>query len=139
MMTMAPKKTTRTARRGFSMLELTLAIAIMAILMTVASVALLPRVLRAKSTVTRSTMLTVQQSINEFRAFNNRYPATLGELVPEFLEKHPRDGWKQEFQYQVRTGGGAGGGVPYDLISAGDDGQFGTADDINIWTIDEEG
>lgn len=132
---MALKKTTRRTRRAFSMLELTLAIAIMAILMTAASIALLPRVLRAKTTVTKSTMRTVEQSIGEFRTFNNRYPAALTELVPEFIEKPPKDGWKNDFQYRVP----GAGGMPYDLISAGDDGQFGTQDDINIWMIDEEG
>jgi general secretion pathway protein G len=117
------------------MLELTLAIAIMAILMTAASIALLPRVLRAKSTVTRNTMKTVEQSLDEYRAFNNQYPATLAQLAPEYIKDPPKDGWKRDFQFRAP----GAGGMPYDLISAGDDGEFGTADDINIWTIDEDG
>lgn len=132
---MAPRKTYTRARRGFSMLELTLAIAIMAILMTAASIALLPRVLRAKSTVTQNTMRTVEQSLDEYRAFNNQYPATLAQLAPEYIKKAPRDGWDRDFRYRVP----GTGGMPYDLVSAGDDGEFGTADDIDIWKLDEEG
>lgn len=116
------------------MLELTLAIAIMAILMTAASIALIPRLFRARTTVTKSTMLTVQQSLNEYKAFTNDYPPTLAALVPGYIEKPPKDGWKRDFIYTV-PGAGA---MPYDLISKGDDGQPGTPDDLNIWTIDQE-
>lgn len=132
---MAPRNTAKRNRRGFSMLELTLAIAIMAILMTAASIALIPRVLRAKDTVTRNTMKTVEQSLDEYRAFNNQYPATLAQLAPEYIKEAPKDGWKRDFQYRAP----GAGGMPYDLISAGDDGEFGTSDDIDIWTMDEDG
>ena len=126
--------TRNSTRRAFSMLELTLAIAIMAILMTAASVALLPRIFRAKTTVTKNTMLTVQQSLNEYKAFNNQFPASLTQLVPEYLEKPPKDGWRRDFIYIVPGAGGR----PFDLISVGDDGQPGTPDDMSIWTIDDE-
>ena len=132
---MAPTMThTRTGRRAFSMLELTLAIAIMAILMTAASIAILPKVLRAKSTVTRSTMRLVEQSLDEYKAYNNQYPATLAQLSPEYIKKPPKDGWDRDFRYTVP----GAGGMPYDVISAGDDGTFGTEDDVSIWDIDED-
>lgn len=124
----------RSGRSGFSLLELTLVIAIMGVLMAVAAVAFGPKLLRAKKSATVATMKTVKQELTAYEGDNNAFPAALAMLAPNYLEKAPIDGWGREFYYKVPGTGGR----PYDLISRGEDGQLDTPDDLNVWTIDEK-
>ncbi len=125
----------RGKRRAFSLLELTLVIAIMGALMAVALVAAGPKLLRAKAGATKATMRVVKQELMAYEGDKNALPTALAQLVPEYIEdKPPKDGWDQDFYY--RTPGT--GGKPYDLISRGKDGQLDTQDDINIWTLTDQ-
>jgi len=124
----------RHARRGFSLLELTLVILIIGVLMGVAAVAFGPALMRGKTTATKASMTTLKNEIVAFQGFNNQYPADLTGLVPDFLESVPQDGWDNPFYYATPGTGGR----PFDLISGGEDGAYGTADDINVWTMDED-
>ncbi|MEO1278267.1 MAG: type II secretion system protein GspG [Planctomycetota bacterium] len=124
----------RNARRGFSLLELTLVILIIGVLMGVAAVAFGPALLRGKTTATKASMTTLKRSITEFQGINNQYPAVLTALDPDFVDPLPDDGWGNPFYYAAPGTGGR----PFDLISAGEDGSYGTDDDIDVWTMDEE-
>lgn len=127
------RHTPRHARRGFSLLELTLVILIIGVLMGVATVAFGPALLRGRTTGTKASMTTLKRAIVEYQGTNNQYPSTLDELAPGFVESVPNDGWGNPFYYSVPGQNGR----PFDLISAGEDGQYTTADDINVWTMDE--
>lgn len=127
-------KTPRHARRGFSLLELTLVILIIGVLMGVATVAFAPALLRGKTTGTKASMTTLKRAIVEYQGTNNQYPPTLDALAPGFVESVPNDGWGNPFYYSVPGQNGR----DFDLISAGEDGQYTTADDLNIWTLDED-
>ncbi|MEQ8316493.1 MAG: type II secretion system protein GspG [Phycisphaerales bacterium] len=133
---MSDRKHTRSrhARRGFSLLELTLVILIIGVLMGVATVAFAPALLRGKTTATEASMTTIRRAITEYQGINNQYPAALQALVPGHLEEVPLDGWDNQFWYAAPGQDGR----PFDLISAGEDGQYTTADDINVWTMNEE-
>ncbi len=124
----------RRARRGFSLLELTLVILIIGVLMGVAAVAFGPALLRGRTTGTKASMTTIKRAIQEFQGVNNRYPASLAELAPNFIETVPKDGWDREFAY-VTPGEQ---GRPFTLISLGEDGVYPSADDIDVWTMNEE-
>ncbi|MEQ9097465.1 MAG: type II secretion system protein GspG [Phycisphaerales bacterium] len=123
------------ARRGFSLLELTLVILIIGVLMGVATVAFGPALLRGKTTGTKASMTTLKRAIVEYQGVNNQYPPTLDALAPGFVESVPMDGWGKPFYYAAPGQDGR----DFDLISAGEDGQYTTADDINVWTLDESG
>ncbi len=125
----------RHARRGFSLLELTLVILIIGVLMGVAAVAFAPALLRGKTTATKASMTTIKRAITEFQGVNNQYPTTLQALSPGFVEKVPNDGWDSPFYYAVPGQSGR----PFDLISAGADGDYTTlADNIDVWTMDQD-
>lgn len=121
-------------RRGFSLLELTLVILIIGVLMGVAAVAFGPALLRGKTTATKASMTTLKRSITEYQGVNNQYPETLTVLAPDFVEQVPMDGWDNAFYYAAPGQSGR----PFDLISAGEDGAYGTADDIDVWTMDQD-
>lgn len=124
------------AARGFSLLEITLVIALIGLLMGVAVIAFAPTLLRGKEAATKATMRNVDQSLKSFSGSNPNagYPQTLAELVPSYLEATPKDGWGNEFYYKV---GSNRAGKGYDLISLGADGTAETADDINLWDVIE--
>lgn len=122
----------RSQRAGFSLIELSLVILIMGILAGVAVVAVAPRILAAKSRVTKTNMRMLKNELENYRAAKNTYPPDLQSLVPSYLEKVPLDGWKHEFFY---TAPGLNG-HPFELRSFGDDGQPSTADDLDFWVID---
>ena len=124
----------RRARRGFSLLELTLVILIIGVLMGVAAVAFGPALLRGKTTATKASMTTLKRAITEFQGFNNQYPVGLEALEPDYIESVPEDGWDNVFYYASPGTGGR----PFDLISAGEDGSYGTPDDIDVWTMDQD-
>lgn len=121
-------------RRAFTLLEMMLVVVIMGILAAVAVVAVGGRGKVAKEGATKSSMATIDSAISQFHLEKNRYPTALTELIPSYLTKAYRDGWKRDFVYSTP----AANGKPYDLISNGDDGLPGTADDISVWTMDNE-
>ncbi len=133
-MTQYTTQAKRRARRGFSLLELPLVILIIGVLMGVAAVAFGPALLRGKTTATKASMTTLKRSITEFQGINNQYPTVLASLEPDFVDPLPVDGWDNPFYYAAPGTGGR----PFDLISGGEDGAYGTADDINVWTMDED-
>lgn len=126
----------RTNRRGFSLLELTLVIAIIGVLMAVAAVSFSGYMSRARVRATEVTLETVRSALRTYEAEYAAYPPdlkTLRTIRPPLLDedKKLQDGWQQEFHYRVPGRGSR----PFDLISMGEDKQLGTEDDINIWEL----
>lgn len=126
------------SRRAFSLLEITLVVAIIGVLMAVAAVSVMGQAERAKVKATKASMQTITTAIKSYHLENSKYPDTISMLVtakPPYLEKTPQDGWTNEFYYRVPGAGGR----PFDLISFGPDGKGGSnEDDINVWTMDDK-
>lgn len=128
--------TRRVSSRGFSLLEITLVLAIIGVLMAVAAVNVIDGAERAKKRATEATMRVVVGQLKTYHLDHSNYPASLALLVtakPAYLEKLPLDGWGNDIYYKVPGRNGR----PYDLISFGPDGQGNTEDDIDVWAIDE--
>ncbi len=131
---MATKRTRRVAR-GFSLLELTLVLAIIGVLMAVAAVNVLGAGKRANIRATEATLKTVGSQIDAYYLEQKVYPDTLQTLVAtEFLkdEASTVDAWRQPLWYQPIPDTM---GNPYTLQSAGKDQNHGTDDDLVYWTI----
>lgn len=125
------------ARRAFSLLEITLVLAIIGVLMAVAAVNVIGGAERAKIRATKASMQTVVTQLKTYHLDNNKYPESLLLLVtaqPAYLEKLPKDGWDRDFYF--RTPGR--NNRPYDLISLGQDGEANTEDDLDYWAMETQ-
>ncbi|MDX2130867.1 MAG: type II secretion system protein GspG [Planctomycetota bacterium] len=124
------------ARPGFSLLELTLVIAIMGVLIAVAAVSLAGAGERSKRRATEMTLTTVKNQIESYHLNYSAYPPDLRTLVTaKFLEDGKlRDGWDKPLVYDPRPAGAH----KYVLGSAGENGQLGDEDDVDVWRINQE-
>ena len=121
------------SRPGFSLIELTAVLVIIGLLMAGAAVAVPGYLKRARTRVTKSSMMTIKTAINTYSADNaGNAPTGLAVLIPNYLDPGADvDAWERAFYFNA-----PGQNQAFDLISAGPDGEFQTADDINVWTMD---
>ena len=128
------KKNLRARRRAFSLLEITLVLVIIGLLIAGAAVSLRGVAKRAKIRTTETRMSTIKSQLGAYNLDVNAYPAALGELITaDYLEDTSlTDAWGQDFYYVI---GSVREDKDFDLISAGPDKQFQTADDIDVWDI----
>lgn len=134
-------------RRGLTLIELLIVIAILLALGGIVAVNLLPKKGEADVNIMRGQIDQFAEALDHFRLDLNRYPtsdeglralwsraAVEGEddqerwKSPYLKNPAPRDLWKNEWVYrepsEIRQG------APYDIISVGPDGEEGTDDDI---------
>ncbi len=119
---------------GFSVLELTIAIAILGVMMGVAGFALVKYLQNSKVSATKTSMQIIDDALTSHLAMTGSFPQTLQGLVPNYLDAPPYDGWDREFFYSPK-------GPTADtflLISWGPDGIDGTADDIDYKDVKNE-
>ena len=128
----------RRSARAFSLLELSLVLLIMGLLMGVAAYNLMGAGNRAKGRTTQATMVIVKGAIMTYQLHENTYPVDLDALVkgknPYLEDKKNADGWGMALRYAVP----GRDGHPFSLVSAGEDQQFGTEDDLDIWLLDKK-
>jgi general secretion pathway protein G len=129
----------RKTRAGFSLIELTLVLAIIGVLAAFAAYSLVGVGERSRRKATMANMQTIRTAINMYHAAHNgQYPPTLDALMAgrmPFLDdaKGIEDGWGREFIYST-----PGTSRPFDLMSLGGDGVYGTEDDLDIWNLPKE-
>lgn len=125
--------------RAFSMLELTFVLVVISILLLVVGINFPRFVERARVRTTKASMTSIKTAIQSYQAETAAYPPSLQALVPEYLpaDMPLKDSWKRDFYYESAT---VGGDVlhPYVLRSMGGDGLSGTADDIDVWTMNQQ-
>ncbi len=124
------------AARGFSLLEIMLVVAIIGILMGAVAWNLAGQAEKAKISATKVTMRTIKGALTTYSVEHSAYPPTLGPLVLQktIEEKSTKDSWGRDYFYSpqgLNTN-------PFQLISLGADGQAGTTDDIDVWTMDNK-
>lgn len=132
--------TTRLAasRTGFSLLELTLVIAIIGVLSAVAAFSFGGFAGRAKIAASKTSMNTIRTALMAYEGEYSSFPPDLGTLKrTKYLDETNtlKDGWNEDFGYRVPGRNGR----KYDLFSKGEDKQVGTEDDISVWdNVDKE-
>lgn len=133
--------------KGFSLIELVIAIAIMAGIMAMVVPALNQYRARAKKNTTQAIVKTVGNAIDMFHSDTGTYPATLQDLVTKpvdpkvakrwqeggYLSKPSfEDGYNQELVYQVTKGSKH----PYELYSWGSTGEGSPEEEhISVWDL----
>jgi general secretion pathway protein G len=109
-------------RRGFTLLEILVVIAILGLLTGMVAVAVVPAFTQAKVDTTRTNIATTMDLLKQYYLRKNKYPDTgtgLKVLVDEQItDKVPKDAWGNDFVYLLE------GGKPV-IMSYGDDGTPG--------------
>lgn len=79
-------------RRGFTLIEMLVVMAVIATLLTIAVPRYFQHLDRAREVTLRETLATVRDAIDKYQADTGRYPETLEELVTRhYLRRLPTD------------------------------------------------
>lgn len=136
----SPRSHRRSAARAFSLLEMMLVVVIIGILMSVVIVNMSGTTDKAKRAATVAKLKTIKAALAAYSGEQGSMPPTELGLQPlvttKYLEMVPTDGWKRNLRYFFPSASG-NPDRPFDLKSPGADGQFDTADDIDIWTMEQ--
>ncbi|MGC4114473.1 MAG: type II secretion system protein GspG [Myxococcales bacterium] len=114
----------RSQPRGFTLLELMVAITIIALVTGVAAVGVMDALRNARIQTTKTSMVSIEEALKLYSVKHGRYPSTeqgLAILLSErLLDKNKKntDGWGHDFAY-------VGEKDHYVLTSYGDDGESG--------------
>ena len=127
------EQTHRHKRRGFTLIEILVVIAIIVVLAGMIAPKLLRHVGKAKQSVAKNNIIAIENAVNIFSLTYERLPDKLDELVnrPAYIEeadwnsptlkaKNLLDPWGKEYIYRQPGEHGA-----FDLYSLGKDGQEG--------------
>lgn len=120
--------------RGFTLLEMMLVVVIIGLLVSVAVINLAGQSTKAREGTTAQSLKTIQTGVNLYFTNTGSYPPNLQVLIPNIMPKIAKDAWRQDFVYYPTP---TDANRPYVLFSMGQDQLSNTADDINVWTVDE--
>jgi general secretion pathway protein G len=130
-------------RHGFTLVEILVVVVIIAILAAVIVPNVLSRIGEAKISASISDITTFNNALDNYKLDCGDYPNDLNGLVTKtdapgwhgsYLKNSttvPLDPWGHPYLYKKPGDNGR----DYDIMSAGPDGQPGTADDIKSWDI----
>lgn len=145
------RKARRSARRGFTLLEILLVVGLLALLAAFAIPALQTQGERAKIKLAEAAVKssgTIPKMIDQFKFDCGRFPETLKELFDKPSDddvakkwggpyindpENLKDPWGNEFVYQAP---GTHNEKGFDLSSMGPDGKPDSEDDIRNWKTD---
>ena len=125
----------RARRRGFTLLELMVVIAILGLLATIAAVKFTNVLGDSMQSKVQADFAVFSQAIDLYHLKKQKYPARLQDLVAAgLMEKVPQDPWGHDYIYASPAGA-----KPYSITSLGSDGQqggTGDAQDLTTENID---
>jgi len=116
----------RLSREGMTLIEIMIVVVIMALVATGVSIAVIPQLNKAKIKNAKAAVQTVRSAVGVYMATNNAECATVQQLIDDkVIDKSTssKDPWEHEFKIECD-------GTEITVTSAGPDGEFGTADDV---------
>ncbi|HNT27416.1 MAG TPA: type II secretion system major pseudopilin GspG [bacterium] len=123
----------RAASAGFSLLEIMVVMAIMAMIMGAVGVGFMNYLDKAKVKQAAMDIKTISNALDLYKSEFGKYPDGLDALVQEKIlkeKKVPKDPWTNEYVY---INPGSNNSEGFDLYSFGKDGREGGGDDITNW------
>ncbi|MBQ6137845.1 MAG: type II secretion system protein GspG [Kiritimatiellae bacterium] len=126
-------------RAGFTLIEILVAVAIIGILGTVATMSITKNLEKAKATAARDAVNNIKGAVMNYYIQNKKYPTDLRQLIEasgddeailEGGEGALEDPWGSEYKYERS-------GKKIVVISAGPDMEFGNDDDIRSDKIEK--
>lgn len=129
----------RGARRrgGFTLIEMMLVLAIIGMMAGVAVWSMSGTGEQARISTTKQSMRMIKSALSAYQLSAGQFPPTLAGLTQgatPYIEKINKDAWKRDLIYTVP----GSSGKAFNLYSLGKDGEAGTADDVDVWTMDDE-
>jgi general secretion pathway protein G len=98
--------------RGFTLIELMVVMAIIALLLTIATPRYFKHLDRAREATLRETLNVMRDSIDKFHGDTGRYPTELDELVTKrYLARLPRDPFSETTDTWISVPLPGGGGI----------------------------
>src|SRR3954468_13305442 len=99
----------RVARRGFSLIEFTVVLALIGLLAGIVTISVRPMLTRGKQSAVRAEIAAIRQGLDQFYSVYGRYPTNDEGLailrkptdrIPEaLLTQDPKDPWGRAYQY----------------------------------------
>ncbi len=124
----------RSARSAFTLLELTLVIALLGVLMAIVVTSVTGSSARAKVKLARAGLKSVKASLDTYNIEYSSYPPdldTMARIKPPMVEgKNLKDPWEAPYVYDPRK---INDEQPFMLASSGPDKIAGNEDDVSIW------
>src|SRR5215212_2265114 len=81
----------RSSQRGFSLIELIVVVTIIGILAGIALINVRTAQTKAREAALKDDLFQMRKAIDNFYADKQRYPASLEELVPNYIRSIPKD------------------------------------------------
>ncbi len=122
----------QTLRSGFTLIEILVAVAIIGILGTVATMSITSNLEKAKGTAAKEAVGNIKAAVVNYNLQNKKWPSDLTALITAKGDEDPvleggegalEDPWGTEYKMERS-------GKRIAIISAGPDGEFGTDDDV---------
>jgi general secretion pathway protein G len=115
---------------GLTLIEIMLVVLILGIIAGVLATNLGGKVEPAKAKLTEAQIKRLKGEVELFKAEKDRYPESLQDLVPRYLDEIPKDAWNRPFIYRVPGVRG-----PFDIVSLGEDGlPGGEGANADLWS-----
>ena len=136
---------TRESIRGFTLIELMVVVAILAILAAVVAPRVMDRPEQARISAAKNNIRALRSALDMYKLDNHGYPSTdqgLEALASEpdsdprptnwnrYMDRIPLDPWGSEYRYMSPGKHG-----DTDVFSPGPNGQPGDADDVGSWNL----
>lgn len=127
-------KHAKNTRRGFTLLELTLVIALLGVLMAIVVTQVAGTGARQKLKLTRAGLESVKGALDSYNIEYSAYPPdldTMARLKPPMVDARKlKDPWDSPYVYDNRK---INDDQPFTLGSAGPDKVVGNEDDLSVW------
>ena len=115
---------------GLTLIEILVVVLILGIIAGVVAANVGEKAVTSKVKLTEAQIKRVKGEVELYKVEKDRYPETLQELVPRYLDELPKDGWNRPFVYRVPGMRGA-----FDIVSLGEDGlPGGEGANVDLWS-----
>ncbi|MBN1674512.1 MAG: type II secretion system protein GspG [Kiritimatiellae bacterium] len=91
-------------RDGFTLVEIMLVVVIIGILAGLAVTRFTGRTEDARRNAAKAEIARIKTAVDLYEVDNGKFPSSLGELVPKYLDKAPKDPWGNDYIYNSGDG-----------------------------------